>query len=129
MSRKKIIPIIIVIVLAILVIAIPYKKKVTFYYIIINPSESIDIEVKVDNEVVFSDSAHYSLHFYGQKEINLKRGFHNINVNSNLGKISKNERILVLLNQSFLINFYREKSSSDSLNVNIRNKFGDFLPD
>lgn len=102
----------IIISLALILTVIGYlslKEKETVFYIgISNPSEDIDIMIKLDNERVLEDTLEYNPYNYTIVKRRLRGGFHNLSVKSNKVNLEKEKTLFLLLKQHVVVEYFPE---------------------
>ena len=127
--RKKIISAIKLVVVLLIIIVLVHKRDTDVYLSLAgySPYGSIDMQVDIDNERVFSDTVSYTA--FVPKKINLpmRLGFHRVSVVSDSLKIKKNEIIFLFFNQFIMIEFYNKaKFVRDNPEFEIRTHFNPF---
>lgn len=106
--RNKVLYLIIFIIIITLIGGVLYKKETDIYLSLAghSPHDNIDMQVTIDNEIIFSDTVYYSAFIPKKINLPMRLGFHKIFVKSKSLKIEKNKTIFLFLNQYILVEFY-----------------------
>ena len=116
-------------ILAVLIIAVIYlfsrENKVKIYLHIANPSENIDLTVKIGNRQIFKDSLRYHPYQAEIIEENLKFGIYTISVSSNKAGVRDEREIFVFYDQYIVVQYY-PKSDINEKGLDIDNMFTPF---
>lgn len=127
--RKKTISAIKLVILLIIVIILVHKKDTDVYLSLAgySPYGSIDMQVDIDNEHVFSDTVSYTALIPKKINLPMRLGFHRVSVESNLLRIKKDKIIFLFFNQFIMIEFYNKaKFVRDNPEFEIRTHFNPF---
>ena len=127
--RKKTILAIKFVILLIIVIILVHKKNTDVYLSLAgySPHGSIDMQVDIDNERVFSDTVSYTAFIPKKINLPMRLGFHRVSVESNSLRIKKDKIIFLFFNQFIMIEFYNKaKFVRDNPEFEIRTHFNPF---
>lgn len=105
--KKIYIPLALLLVLVLLLIR---KRETDFYIGLTGTSQYdvIDIEVRLNDKLIFDDSVYYHPHGYRNVGEKLRMGFHKIHVSSEKAAIETEKKIFLILNHHVVIEFYGE---------------------
>lgn len=78
-----------------------------------NPSEDIDLLVKIDDKIVFEDTLAYEPFKINKLKFNLRGGVYNLLVQSNKAGLSEDKTILILFNQHILVDYYPASNETE----------------
>jgi hypothetical protein len=94
---------------------------------IANPSEEMDLFVKVDNRILFNDTLTYHPYKYKIKEERFKAGVYKLLVQSKKEGLLQEKNILILFNQHIVVEFYPKTDDLDGKQIFlIRNRLSPF---
>ena len=102
------------------------KVETTFYIGIANPSKNIDVQVKIDNNKLFSDTINYNPFKYIIIKKQLKGGFHKLKVHSVKANLSVEKTLFLIFNQHVIIEYFPEGRNKESASFFIRNSMHPF---
>jgi hypothetical protein len=85
---------------------------------------SIDIQLKIDDKLIFNDSLYSHPYIPVILKEKLKYGFHKINVSSKKANVNQEKTVLLLPNQYIYIEFF----SADTLCLEDRKRINEKLP-
>lgn len=101
------------------------KVETTFYIGIANPAKNIDLQVKIDNNKIFSDTVKYNPFKYIIIKKQMKGGFHKLNVQSGDANFVE-KTILLIFNQHVIIEYFPQGSEKKGASFFIRNSLHAF---
>ena len=103
---KKVAIVISALLIAVAVYLFSRKNKIKLYLHIANPSENIDLSVKIDNRQIFNDSLHYHPYKATIIEENLRLGTHTVSVSSRKAGVRDRRKIFVFFDQYIFVQYY-----------------------
>lgn len=112
-DKKKIIISISLLILLTCFFLIPFNIPV--YIGIGNPSDDIDVHVKIDDITVFNDTLAYHPYNYIKIDKRLKNGFHTIEVSSDKIKLTETKRLFVLMNRYIVIQYFPKEMNEKAV--------------
>lgn len=126
-KRKYIIGAVILIILIVGVYLFSRKLETTIYIGISNPSENIDLLVRIDDSKIFSDTIEYNPFKYVIIKQHLKGGFHKLYVHSHKENLTKEKNIFLLFNQHVVIEYFpKSDDNEERTSFFIRNRLTPF---
>ncbi len=124
---KYIIGVVILILLIVSVNLSSRKLETTIYIGVSNPSENIDLLVRIDGSKIFDDTIKYNPVKYVIIKENLKGGFHKIYVHSDKENLTKEKSIFLLFGQHVVIEYFpKNNENEEGSNFFIRNRLTPF---
>lgn len=103
------------------------KVETTIYLGIANPSQKMDLLVKIDDRSVFSDTIGYNPFKYIIIKEHLRGGFHKLYVHSNKEHLTAERNILIIFNQHVVIEYFpKDEQNQIGKSLSIRNRLSPF---
>lgn len=102
------------------------KVETTFYIGIANPAKNVDLQVKIDNNKIFSDTVKYNPFKYIIIKKQMRGGFHKLNVQSEDANLFVEKTILLIFNQHVIIEYFPQESEKKGASFFIRNSLHPF---
>lgn len=126
-KRKYFIGAVILIILLIGVYLFSRKVETAIYIGIANPSENIELLVKIDDSKIFSDTIGYNPFNYAIIKVHLKGGFHKLYVHSNKDDLTTEKDIFLLFKQHVVIEYFpKSDDNKERASFFIRNRLTPF---
>ncbi len=103
------------------------NPETTIYIGMANPSENMDILVKIDDNTIFDNTISYRFQ-YNIRKVPLKTGFHKVYVHSNSKGLTTEKEIFLLFKQHLVIEYYPQTNDNNKKNGSfyIRNRLNPF---
>lgn len=101
------------IILTIVFFLLAKQNETTIYIGIANPSEDIDLTVKIDGKQIFNDTIAYNPFQMKILKEHFKGGVHELYVYSNKANLTEERYIFLLFDQHILIDYYSEFDGLD----------------